>query len=99
MLVNRLTEQLELQKQNYKLNKRACFDLIEVFSELNGVDEETFKAQCGLDQSDFEDEEIQALLEIYNEVKHGLEMDDEEGEEELEEEYLDGKDQDDQDAY
>ena len=57
-MVSRLTKQLQLQRDKYKLCKRACFDLIEVFSELNGVDEETFKLQCGLEEADFADEDI-----------------------------------------
>ena len=35
------------------------------------------------------------MLEVYNEVKHGLSFDDEEGEEELEEEYDDDANDDD----
>ena len=60
----------------YWLRKRACFDLIEVFSELHQIDPEVFKARVGLDEDDFEDVEIQEELDVFNEVKLGLEDDD-----------------------
>ena len=59
-----------------------------MFSELNGLDQDTFKAQVGLDQEDFEDEDMQELIGVYNEVKHGLDLDDEDCEEEMEEDML-----------
>ena len=39
----------------YWLRKRACFDLIEVFSELHQIEPEVFKARVGLDEDHFED--------------------------------------------
>ena len=60
----------------YWLRKRACFDLIEVFSELHQVDPECFKARVGLDEDDFDDVWIQEELGVFDEVKHGLEDDD-----------------------
>ena len=61
-------------------------DLVEVFSELYQVENEVFKAQVGLDEDDYADREVQELLEVYDEVKHGLEDGiEEEGEEESEE--------------
>ena len=59
----------------YWLRKRACFDLIEVFSELHQIEPEVFKARVGLDEDDFEDVEIQEELDVFNEVKLGLEDD------------------------
>ena len=75
--------------------------MIEVFSELHQIDPEVFKAQVGLDEDDFADTEIQEVLDVYNEVKHGLDEDDqedegEESEEEREEEQVDDEDDDDQ---
>ena len=45
-------------RQSYRHKKRACFDLIDVFTELYREDEETFKAKVGLDDNDFNDEDI-----------------------------------------
>ena len=88
MEAKKLEKQLNELRTLYSLRKRACFDLIEVFTELYKEDEETFKAKAGLDQDDFEDENIQELLQVYNEVKLGL-GDDEEDEEMEEEESED----------
>ena len=59
---NKLDHQLNELKAQYRLRKRACFDLIEVFTELYKEDEETFKAKVGLDTDDFDDLKIQELL-------------------------------------
>ena len=58
MEARKLEKQLNELRKLYSLRKRACFDLIEVFTELYKEDEETFKAKAGLDQDDFEDENI-----------------------------------------
>ena len=47
---------------------------------------EVFKAKAGLDEEDFNDQEVQELLEVYDEVKHGLEDSSEENDEDDEEE-------------
>lgn len=57
---------------------------MEVFSELNQEDTDLFKAKVGLDEADYEDKNIQELLEVFDEVKYGLEGPEEEGEEEME---------------
>lgn len=49
-----------------------------MFAELRGEEEEIFRAKVGLDDQDWADEEIQELLGVYNEVKHGLDEGDEE---------------------
>lgn len=46
--------------------------MIEVFSELMDYDPEVLKQRVGLDQDDFDDQDIQDLLEVPNEVKKGL---------------------------
>ena len=58
MEARKLEKQLNELRKLYSLRKRACFDLIEVFTELYKEDEETFKTKAGLDQDDFEDENI-----------------------------------------
>ena len=60
------------------MRKRACFDLIEVFSELHQTDPEVFKQRVGLDEDEFADADIQEDLGVYNEVKLGLEDDEDE---------------------
>ena len=52
---NKLDRQLNELKSLYSLRKRACFDLIEVFTELYKEDEDTFKTKVGLDSDDFDD--------------------------------------------
>lgn len=61
-----------------------------MFSELNKEDKEMFKAKVGLSEEDFEDKDIQEELNVYDEIKLGLddEMDDQESEE-SEDEYDD----------
>ena len=75
---NKLNHQLKELKQLYWLRKRACFDLIEVFTDLYKEDEETFKAKVGLDRDDFDDLQIQELLQVFNEVKVGLDFEEDE---------------------
>lgn len=41
--IQRLEAQFGKQQHLYWLRKRACFDLIEVFSELHQIDQEVFK--------------------------------------------------------
>ena len=53
-----LKEQLARQQHLYWLRKRACLDLIEVFSELYKTEAEQFKQQMGLDEDDFHDKDI-----------------------------------------
>lgn len=75
---NKLNHQLIELKNLYWLRKRACFDLIEVFTELYKEDEDTFKAKVGLDRDDFNDLKIQELLQMFNEVKVGLDFEEDE---------------------
>lgn len=56
--VNKLEYHLNELRALYSLRKRACFDLIDVFTELYKEDEDTFKAKAGLDADDFNDIEI-----------------------------------------
>ena len=56
--IKRLEEQFSAQQHMYWLRKRACFDLIEVFSEMHQVEPVVFKAQAGLDEADFVDQDI-----------------------------------------
>lgn len=97
--IERLERQFTAQQHLYWLRKRACFDLIEVFSELHQVEPDVFKARVGLDDDDFADTEIQEVLDVYNEVKHGLEDDEQEdeGEESEEEEEQEEQPEDDED--
>ena len=86
-----LKEQLARQQHLYWLRKRACLDLIEVFSELYKTEAEQFKQQMGLEEDDFHDKDVQELLGVYDEVKLGLEdpEGDGEGEESEDEDYDD----------
>ena len=52
--VHELTLQLADLKQLYRLRKRACFDLIEVFSELCGMTDELIDQQEGESYADFQ---------------------------------------------
>ena len=49
------------------MRKRACFDLIEVFSELHQTDPEVFKQRVGLDEDDDDDDESEEEAEESNE--------------------------------
>ena len=46
--------------------------MIEVFSELMDCSQEVLKQRVGIDPEDFDDQEIQDLLDVPNEVKKGL---------------------------
>ena len=95
--IERLKKQFARQQHLYWLRKRACFDLVEVFSELHQEDPEVFKAKAGLNEDDYDDKPIQELLDVYNEVKLGLDgdQDEEDGEEESEDDY-DGEEEEDE---
>ena len=54
----RLENQLNILRDQYRHRKRACFDLIDVFTSLYQEDEEQFRAKVGLDEDDFNDEDI-----------------------------------------
>ena len=60
--------------------------MIEVFSEQLNEDEEALKLKAGLDVNDFDDLNIQEIVDVYNEVKLGLDTPSEESDEESEEE-------------
>jgi len=67
---------------------------VEVFAEQYECPDEELKARVGLDSDDFKDEEVQELLEVYDEVKQGLD-DDEEGDwDESEEEEQESSEED-----
>ena len=58
-----------------------------MFSELHQVEPEVFKAQVGLDEADFVDQDVQEVVGVFDEVKLGLEDDgQEDGESEDDEE-------------
>ena len=56
--IGRLKTQFEKLQHLFWLRKRACLDLIEVFSELHQEEPEVFKCKVGLDENDFQDKEV-----------------------------------------
>ena len=89
--------QFERQQHLYWLRKRACLDLVEVFSDLHQEDPAVFKSKVGLAEEDFDDKEIQEVLGVFDEEKKGLDGDMADDEENSEDEYDDEDDEDDED--
>ena len=92
-----MEKQFERQRHLFWLRKRACIDLVEVFAELRQEEPEVFRAKAGIDEEDYNDLPVQELLDVYDEVKLGLDGDEEDEEEEQEEleDQLDKEDESD----